>query len=136
VPPRDPAVRTGGEGARDTIVGMDDNRDDSLERLDEASPLKGSVLYALSDALKSKASKEALARLIESTAEVVKKYADGISDRLELPKRALWQGTLLTAFIVIVIAGLGWLKIITSESTATLIAALLGYLFFQRKAGK
>jgi hypothetical protein len=36
----------------------------------------------------------------------------------------------------IVIAGLGWLKVITSESTATLIAALLGYLFFQRKGGQ
>jgi hypothetical protein len=105
---------------------------------DIPSELSGTdaLFYALSDALKSKASKEAVASLIASAADVVKKYADGAPDRLEAQKRAVLQGTLLSAFMFVVIALLGWLRVITSESTATLIAALLGYLFFQRKGSQ
>lgn len=92
----------------DLVTGMDD------------------LLYSLADSLRSKESKAAVAKLITA-------IADEIERRAERNKKIIRNGYILSAFIFVVVGVLGWQKVISSESTGTLLAALLGYLFYQRR---
>jgi hypothetical protein len=84
------------------------------------------LLYAVADTLRSQETKVAVAKLITA-------FADEMERRAERNKKLIRNGYFLSAFILVVVGVLGYLKVITSESTTTLLLALLGYLFYQRR---
>ena len=81
------------------------------------------LLYSLSEALRTKQSKEAIGLLLQ-------RYAEDIPKRTAHQQRVVLWGYALMAFIFVAIGVLGYLKVITSETTGSLIGALVGAIFY------
>lgn len=106
----------------------EDERQDELQK-NEGEPPSGfdELLFAFSDALRGKRSKEAIATLIEQ-------YAQEIPVAAKRRHRAmLWSYTFTVVFVAAV-GVLGYLKIITNETAGTLLGAIVGALFYGRRS--
>jgi len=84
------------------------------------------LLYSLGEALRSKESKEAIASLI-------KKFADDVPNRTKAMSRAILLGHLVTAMVLLAIGTLGYLKVISTETTGALLGAVVGGLYYSRR---
>ena len=84
------------------------------------------LLRAIAEALRSKESKEAIALLI-------KKFADEIPNRNKAMRRAIWMGHLVTALLLVAIGMLGYLKVISTETTGALLGAIVGGLYYSNR---
>lgn len=100
--------------------------DDTSDESNEAINGWDELLYSLGKALQSKEAKVAIGKLITA-------FAEEIERRSDRNKKIIRNGYFLSAFIFVVVGALGYLKVISAESTGTLLAALLGYLFYQRR---
>ena len=105
------------------------NEDEQLDEEPEQQQWTGAddLMAALAAALRSKGGKESIAKLINS-------FADDLPLRSRRVFRATLWGYVLSAFMVVAIGMLGWLRVVNAETVATLIGAVVGGLF-QRRSG-
>lgn len=89
------------------------------------TPLSGAeeLLYSIGEALRFKATKEAIASLIQ-------RFAEDLPNRTKTVRRAIAQGHLVTVFVIISIGTLGYFKIISSETAGALLGAVVGGLYY------
>lgn len=80
------------------------------------------LLYSLGQALRGKEGKTAIAKLLGA-------FAVDVERRAEHRKVAIYYSYALAAFMFVVVGCLGYLKVISGEITATLIAGLIGALY-------
>jgi hypothetical protein len=80
------------------------------------------LLYSLGQALRGKEGKTAIAKLLGA-------FAVDVERRAEHRKVAIRYSYALAAFMFVVVGCLGYLKVISGEITATLIAGLIGALY-------
>jgi hypothetical protein len=110
---------------------MPENEDNEQEQPDEqqGEPPSGldELLYALANALRDKRAKGAVATLIE-------RYGHEIP----LTAKRRHNGTLWSYGFTLLVMGaigvLGWQKIISSETTGTLLGAVVGAIFYGRRS--
>lgn len=84
------------------------------------------LLYAISEALRSKRSKEAVAALIE-------RYAAEIPVANKRRHQAMLWSYGFTLLVLVAVGFLGWLKVITNETAGTLLGAVVGAIFYGRR---
>jgi hypothetical protein len=106
---------------------MDENQDqrqNGNEEEQEADESNGwdELLYSLGRALRGKEGKAAIAKLVGA-------FAADVERRAEHRKAAIRYSYVLAAFMFLVVGVLGYLKVISGEITATLIAGLIGALY-------
>lgn len=90
----------------------------------EPSPGVDELLYALSDALRSKRSKEAIGSLIE-------RYAAEIPLTAKRRYGAMLWSYAFTLLIVTAIGALGWMKVVSNETAGALLGAVVGGIFYR-----
>lgn len=110
---------------------MADNDDNQLpEQPEEESeqPPTGfdELLYAISETLRSKRSKEAVAALIE-------RYAAEIPVANKRRHQTMLWSYGFTLLVLAAVGVLGWMKVITSETAGTLLGAVVGAIFYGRR---
>ncbi|HZT29241.1 MAG TPA: hypothetical protein VFA33_05125 [Bryobacteraceae bacterium] len=111
---------------------MPDNEEEPQEEFEEepeGEPPSGfdELLFALAEALRSKRSKEAIANLIEQ-------YAREMPIAAKRKHRAMLWSYGFTVVVVAAVGALGYLKVITNETTGTLLGAIVGALFYGRRS--
>lgn len=85
------------------------------------------LLYAMAEALRAKRSKEAVALLIE-------RYAAEIPVANKRRHHAMLWSYGFTLLVLAAVGVLGWMKVITSETAATLLGAVVGAIFYGRRS--
>src|SRR5579859_1586900 len=95
---------------------------------DEISEVSGGeeLLYALGDALRSQASKDAIAKLID-------KFAEDFPNRSKKHLHMLYWGHAITAFVVVAIGVFGYFKIVSTETCGALLGGVIGGLYYSRR---
>jgi hypothetical protein len=106
----------------------ENDADDGPEEPEEEFEASGfeELLYAIADALRAKRSKEAIATLIE-------RYAGELSVTARRRHRELLLSYGFTLVVLVAIGGLGWLKVISSETAGALLGAVVGSVFYGRR---
>lgn len=107
---------------------MSNEEHNNLEEALEPITGQDELLYSVGAAIRHKPTKDAVAKLLEG-------LADDVPRRAALRKQWLWHSTFLIAFTLLLIAILGWQKIISAEATAALLGGLLGYVFGRQSRG-
>jgi hypothetical protein len=85
------------------------------------------LLASIGATLNSPKGKDAIAALIKA-------YADNLPKRAELAMRSTRWAYTLAGVAVVVIGVLGYCKVITSETTGTLMGTIVAALFYRRNS--
>ena len=94
----------------------------------EEEPVSGinDLFYALSEALLHGKTKDAIASLIQ-------RFADEVPNRAKASRLVFLLGHSVTFFVVIAVGVLGYLKVISGETTGVILAAIVGHLYRDRR---
>jgi hypothetical protein len=98
-------------------------QDENASGLDE-------LLGSLGDAVRSKAGKDAISRLILAIADRVRDEP-GLQEKLQ--RRGLRYSAGVGLILAIIIATLAWNGTISAESAVALLGSLMGYLFGRKQ---
>jgi len=72
-------------------------------------------------------------KTIEAIAELIKKYGEEIPKQRRAMRTAFFLGHGVTFFVVIAVGVLGYLKVISGETTGVILAAIVGHLYRDRR---
>ena len=101
--------------------------EDNQDTVDPIPSGSDELLYALAQALRTKRSRDALATLIQQ-------YADQIPISAKRRHTAMLWSYAFTLLILAVVGVLGWLKIVTNETAATLLGTVIGGIFYGKRS--
>ncbi len=102
--------------------------EENEEQKPNGEPLSGmdELLYSVGEALRSRESKAAIASLVQ-------KFADDVPNRTKVLRRAIIWGHLVTVLVLLTVGTLGYVKVISTETTGALLGAVVGGLYYSRR---
>ncbi len=102
---------------------MDKDNDQPNEDSQDGPSGLDELFYSLGEAIRHKQTKDSIALLVQ-------RYAEDVPNRSKHARRVVFWGYALTAFLVVAVGLMGHFKIISSETTGTLIGAIVGGIFY------
>ena len=107
---------------------MDETKNDEQEPLEDAEESSASdeIAFAVADLLRSQ-------QLLDALKGWVAARTNEMPAETSLKKQSLWLGVAFSIAVFVGVAILGYLKVISGESTTALIGGLIGYWFGQRQ---
>jgi hypothetical protein len=106
---------------------MDETEHDPQEPEDESeSSASDEIAFAVADLLRSQ-------QLLDALRGWVAARTNEMPAETSLKRQSLWLGVAFSVAVFVGVAILGYLKVISGESTTALLGGLIGYWFGQRQ---